>query len=194
VRPFDRARRGMIQGDGAAAVVLRRDTGQSGSTTHKAHARLRGVEVNCDAYHPSAPDSENIAETMRRAHRRAGVQPDEVDLVLLHGTGTELNDKAEAKAVGTVFDGVDPLPLLTAIKSMTGHTAGAAGLHSFVTAVKSLQTSVVPPTVGLDDPIDEVTGFRLVRGRAQIAEMSLAQVNSFGFGGLNAVALVERVG
>ncbi|MEV0675271.1 beta-ketoacyl synthase N-terminal-like domain-containing protein [Actinosynnema sp. NPDC050436] len=188
VRPFDRNRRGMIQGDGAAAVVLQRDAPGRGART-----RLRGVEVNCDAVHPSAPDTGNIACTMRQAHARAGLHPRDVDLILLHGTGTVLNDDAEAEAVGEVFAGVDPFPRTTAIKSMTGHTAGASGLHSLITAVESLRTSTVTPTVGVDDPIEAVSGLRLVRDRAERAELAVAQVNSFGFGGLNAVALVEEV-
>ncbi|GDY63614.1 hypothetical protein SAV14893_030070 [Streptomyces avermitilis] len=114
---------------------------------------------------------------------------------MLHGTGTPLNDEAESTALGTVFGGLDPSPYMTAIKSMTGHTAGASGLHSLVAAVDVLRTGTIPPTVYLDDPVEAVAGFRLVRGTAERASapLRIAQIDSFGFGGLNAVAVVERV-
>ncbi|MGW7369158.1 beta-ketoacyl synthase N-terminal-like domain-containing protein [Streptomyces sp. NPDC054841] len=193
VRPFDRARRGMLQGEGAVAVVLRRESDGLGPAA-RVHARVRGVAVNCDAHHPSAPEAKNIAAAVHEAHRRAGVQPADIDLVMLHGTGTPLNDEAESAALGAVFAGLDPSPYMTAIKSMTGHTAGASGLHSLVAAVDAMRTGTVPPTVYLDDPVDAVAGFRLVRGEAErpSAPLRLAQIDSFGFGGLNAVAVVER--
>jgi 3-oxoacyl-[acyl-carrier-protein] synthase II len=195
VRPFDRARRGMLQGEGAVAVVLRREADGPGPGS-RVHARVRGVAVNCDAYHPSAPDAKSIAAAVQEAHRRAGVRPADIDLVMLHGTGTPLNDEAESTALGTVFAGMNPSPYMTAIKSMTGHTAGASGLHSLVAAVDVMRTGTVPPTVYLDDPVEAVAGFRLVRGTAERSEqpLRLAQIDSFGFGGLNAVAVVERVG
>ncbi|MEV7287837.1 beta-ketoacyl synthase N-terminal-like domain-containing protein [Streptomyces sp. NPDC093252] len=195
VRPFDRARRGMLQGEGAVAVVLRRSADGPGPGA-RVHARVRGVAVNCDAYHPSAPDAKSIAAAVTEAHRRAGVRPADIDLVMLHGTGTPLNDEAESTALGTVFAGLGPSPYMTAIKSMTGHTAGASGLHSLVAAVDALRTGTVPPTVYLDDPVDAVAGFRLVRGTAEQAErpLRLAQIDSFGFGGLNAVAVIEAEG
>ncbi|MEE6259654.1 beta-ketoacyl-[acyl-carrier-protein] synthase family protein [Plantactinospora sonchi] len=192
VRPFDRNRRGMLQGEGAAAVVLRRETaGHAGQVL----ARLRGVAVNCDAYHPSAPDAKSIALVIREAHRRAGVSPAEIDLVMLHGTGTPLNDEAEAEAIRDVFGSHAGSPLMTAIKSMLGHTAGASGLHSLLTAVHALRAGQVPPTLGITDPIDEIADFRLVRDTAVGAgdALRVAQVDSFGFGGLNAVAVLEKV-
>ncbi|GAA4548814.1 beta-ketoacyl synthase N-terminal-like domain-containing protein [Amycolatopsis samaneae] len=190
VRPFDRARRGMLQGDGAVAVVL----GKEGTDGPVPEARVRGVALNCDATHPSAPDAASIERVIRQAHDRAGVGPGDVDLVLLHGTGTPLNDEAEAAAVSAVFGGAGTSPHLTAIKAATGHTAGASGLHSLVIAVRAMRAGLVPPTVGLDDPIDAVASWRLARGSAVPAPLlRLAQVDSFGFGGLNAVAVLERV-
>ncbi|MEV5545597.1 beta-ketoacyl synthase N-terminal-like domain-containing protein [Streptomyces sp. NPDC052309] len=189
VRPFDRGRRGMLQGDGAAAVVLHR----SPPPGTRPYARVRGVGVNCDASHPSAPDAESIGRVMRDAHARAGVKPADIDLVLLHGTGTPHNDVAEAQALVDVFAGVETPPRMTAVKSMIGHTAGASGLHSLITAVQSLASGRVPPTLGLADPIEEMAGFRLGSEPAVDPDLSLAQIDSFGFGGLNAVAVVEKV-
>jgi 3-oxoacyl-[acyl-carrier-protein] synthase II len=183
VRPFDRNRKGTILGDGAAAVVLRRDTGR--------HGVLRSVGINCDARHPTAPDRNGITSAMRLAHELAGVRPRDIDLVLLHGTGTPLNDEVEARAFGEVFGADAGRPLLTGIKSMTGHTSGSAGVLSLIVALRALATGTVPPITAVDDPIDEVAGYRMVLGTAASEPLSMAQVNGFGFGGVNAVAVVE---
>ncbi|MCA2218256.1 beta-ketoacyl-[acyl-carrier-protein] synthase family protein [Jidongwangia harbinensis] len=188
LRPFDRARAGMLMGEGASAVVVRRD----GDGDRPALARIRGVSMNCDAYHPTAPDPAGIAAAMHAAHTRAGLGPDEIDLVMLHGSGTELNDAAEATALHAVFGDAAARPLMTAIKSMTGHTLGGSGLLSLIVAVLSLHRGVVPPIAGLTDPADEAAGLRLVSGTAATAPLRTAQVDAFGFGGINAVAVVER--
>ncbi|GAA2367308.1 beta-ketoacyl synthase N-terminal-like domain-containing protein [Streptomyces cuspidosporus] len=199
VRPFDRARRGVLMGEGAAAVVLRREESQEESREESAVSgavlgRLRAVSMNCDARHVTAPDPDGIAEAVREAQGRAGVAPGDIDLVLLHGTGTLLNDEAEAAAIAEVFGRDAGAPLMTAIKSMTGHTSGGSGLLSLIVALRALSSGQVPPTLGLTDPVAEAAGFRFVRERVEGAELRLAQVDAFGFGGVNAVAIVERAG
>ncbi|CAL9400135.1 beta-ketoacyl synthase N-terminal-like domain-containing protein [Streptomyces sp. Tu 3180] len=186
VRPFDRDRTGVLMGDGAAAVVLSRETGG-----RRAHALLRGVAVNCDAFHVTAPSPEGIAKAMRSAYDMAGVKPKDIDLVMLHGTGTLLNDEAEAAAMADALGDAASGPLMTAIKSMTGHTSGASGLMGLVVGVTALKEGRVPPTVGLQRPVEEAAGFRFVTGDAASASMNVAQFNAFGFGGINAVAIVE---
>lgn len=189
LRPFDRERKGVLMGEGAAAVVLRRGDGAPGSPIR---GRLRSVAVNCDAYHVTAPDPNGIAEAVRTAHREAGVKPEDIDLVMLHGTGTLLNDEAEATAVGEVFGSHVSRPLMTAIKSMTGHTSGGSGLLSLIVALQALEGGRIPPVVGLREPVTEAERFQLVRDEQRLAEPVLAQVDAFGFGGVNAVAIVER--
>ncbi|GAA4441395.1 beta-ketoacyl-[acyl-carrier-protein] synthase family protein [Actinokineospora soli] len=188
VRPFDRNRTGVLMGDGAAAIVVQRDTAGKAP-----RGLLRAVSANCDAYHVTAPDPQGIATAMRAAHELAGVKPEDIDLVMLHGTGTLLNDEVEATAMGEVYGEHVGGPLMTAIKSMTGHTSGASGLMGLVMGLESLRCGVVPPTVGLTDPVDEAARFRFVRGEAESAELAVAQLNAFGFGGINAVAIVEAV-
>jgi 3-oxoacyl-(acyl-carrier-protein) synthase len=187
LRPFDKARSGMLMGEGAVAVVVQR----WGTCSGRPHAVLRGVSMNCDASHPTAPDRRTIGAAVREAHWRAGLKPEEIDLVMLHGSGTQLNDQVEAAALTDVFADAGPGPLLTAVKSMTGHTLGGSGLLSLVMAVLSLQRGIVPPILGLKDPIDEAEGLRLVRDQAVRAELGTAQVDAFGFGGINAVAILE---
>ena len=157
VRPFDRGREGVVMGEGAAAVVLAKR--QADQQEQHDWGRLRAVALRCDAYHVTAPDPAGIAATIRDAHARAGVKPEDIDLVLLHGTGTLLNDEAEALAVGCSFGGQVSRPLMTAIKSMTGHTSGGSGLLSLIVALRSLSTGKIPPTIGLTDP----TGGRIQR-------------------------------
>jgi 3-oxoacyl-[acyl-carrier-protein] synthase II len=186
VRPFDRGRMGTILGEGASAVVLRRGDEPNGPCL----GRVRGVAVNCDAHHATAPDAASIAAAIRDAHRRAGVGPADIDLVMLHGTGTHANDVAEAAAMRAVFGPAPEKTLMTAMKSMTGHTSGASGLHGLIVALTAMADGLAPPTIGLDDPIDDVAEFRIVRDAPAPADLALAQVNAFGFGGVNAVAVV----
>jgi 3-oxoacyl-[acyl-carrier-protein] synthase II len=187
VRPFDRKRLGTILGEGASCVVLRREA----APVDRVRGWVRSVAVNCDARHATAPDPASIVTVIRDAHDRADVTPADIDLLMLHGTGTPANDTAEATAVSKVFTPDSTGPLMTAIKSMTGHTSGASGLHALITAAWSMTKGIIPPTISVDDPIDEIAGLQLVRGTAQAAHLSLAQVNAFGFGGVNAVAVVE---
>jgi 3-oxoacyl-(acyl-carrier-protein) synthase len=191
LRPFDDDRRGVILGEGAAAVVL--------EPAERARARgarplavLRGVGTSCDASHLTAPLLDGIGRAMRDAHRRAGVAPDDIDLVLAHGTGTLLNDETEAQALREVFAGGSRRPLVTALKSLTGHTSGASGLMSLVTAVESMASGRVTPTRHHASPISAISDFAVVTEPLEGADLHLAQVDAFGFGGVNAVAVLER--
>jgi 3-oxoacyl-[acyl-carrier-protein] synthase II len=189
LRTLDVNRRGTILGDGAAAVVLRGE--HVAWPGGRLWGRLRGVGMTCDAKHPTAPDPEQVAEAMRQAHRLAGTRVEDVDMVMLHGTGTPLNDLVEITAYGEVFGEAADGPVVTGIKPMTGHTSGSAGLMSLVTTLQTMATGKVPPLVNLEEPIEEAAGLRLVRGQEAKHDVSLAQVHGFGFGGVNAVAIVE---
>jgi 3-oxoacyl-[acyl-carrier-protein] synthase II len=214
--PFGRGRKGVLMGEGAAAVVLRRrDTPGPGGQPAPAPtrplarprsvARLRSVALSCDARHPTAPDAKGIELTMRDAQARAGLTPSDIDVVYAHGTGTPLNDEAEGCALASVFRPAPPGPTITAIKSMTGHTSGGSGLLSLVMALESLRRGEVPPVGGLAEVIDEVAGLRFAGGPgggetrlgppvaidAGGRPVRRAQIDAFGFGGVNAVAVVE---
>lgn len=187
LRPFDVARKGTILGEGAGAVVLSR----TAEGHRSVYGRVRSVGVNCDAYHTTAPDQQGVATAIRMAHERAGVKPANVDLVMLHGTGTPLNDAVEVRAVREVFGEHDDVPFVTGIKSMTGHTAGSAGVLSLITALQTMESGRIPPVTELDEPTEDVSAMRLVHTACAEGRVDLAQVNGFGFGGLNAVAIVE---
>jgi 3-oxoacyl-[acyl-carrier-protein] synthase II len=185
VRPFDAARTGVLLGEGAAAVVLVPEGAAADPV-----ARLLGTGLSCDAHHETAPDVGGIRRAMLDALRRAGRKADEVDVVYAHGTGTDLNDPTEASVLREVFGENGTGPLVTAVKGAVGHTSGAAPLTSLAMAIHSLREGVVPPVVGLRRTLLEGTGLRFVRERPRRTPVRLAQVNAFGFGGVNAVSLV----
>ncbi|MFD6182001.1 beta-ketoacyl synthase N-terminal-like domain-containing protein [Streptomyces goshikiensis] len=187
LRPFDASHRGMLMGEGAAAVVVQ----CAGTGRGLVHARVRGVSMNCDAHHATAPDPAGITRAVQDAYRRAGVRPDDIDLVMLHGSGTPLNDATESSVLSRIFHGAGTGPRMTAIKAMTGHTLGGSGLLSLLMAVLAMKEGTVPPVLGLTDPIPEATGLRLVQGAPASGDLNIAQVDAFGFGGINAVAIVE---
>lgn len=187
VRPFDADRGGVLLGEGAVAVVVRRSTDDSPD----ALGRVRSVGLSCDAFHETAPDVRGIVAAMRDAHTRAGVRPEDVALVLAHGTATALNDPTEAAALTEVFADVPTPPVVTGIKGATGHTSGGAALMSLVVALAALRAGQAPPVVGLATPIPEAAALRLAVGDPAPVTGRIAQVDAFGFGGVNAVTIVE---
>ncbi|MFI8932559.1 beta-ketoacyl synthase N-terminal-like domain-containing protein [Streptomyces sp. NPDC053474] len=187
LRPFDTSHKGMLMGEGAAAVVIQR----AGTASRPVHARVRGVSMNCDAHHATAPDPDGITRAVLDAYRRADARAQDIDLVMLHGSGTPRNDAAEAGVLRRIFDSAGPGPRMTAIKAMTGHTLGGSGLLSLLVAVLAMKKGTVPPVLGLTNPIPEATGLDLVQGSPVSGDLAIAQIDAFGFGGINAVAIVE---
>ena len=186
VRPFDADRGGVLLGEGAAAVVLVPE-GRPGPPPV---ARLLATGLSCDGRHETAPDVDGIRRAVLDALRRAGREPTDVDVVVAHGTGTRLNDPTEAAALRDVYGAVRPGPLVTGLKGAVGHTSGTSPLTSLAVAVHVLRTGAVPPVVGLRTPLPEGAGLRLVVGAPVTAEVGVVQVDSFGFGGVNAVSLL----
>jgi 3-oxoacyl-[acyl-carrier-protein] synthase II len=189
-RPFDRDRRGMSIGEGAAFVVLE----------SAEHARARGVRpqaelagwgMTTDAYHVTAPqpEGEGMVRAMRAALAAAGVAPSAVGYANAHGTATPQNDRIEARAIAQVF-GAGAL-LVSSIKSMIGHTMAAAGSLEAVATILTLAHETVPPTANLVTPDPEVE-FDCVPRVAREAALEHAISNSFGFGGQNITLLFRR--
>jgi 3-oxoacyl-[acyl-carrier-protein] synthase II len=187
VRPFDRDRDGVLLGEGAAAVVV-----VPPSWTGTARGRVVGTGLSCDAHHETAPDVEGISRAMLDAFDRTGRDPSTVDLVVAHGTGTMLNDPAESEALRKVVVGAGGDPLVTAVKGATGHTSGSAALINVDVGLRCLAKCTVPPVAGLREVLAEGSGLRFVVGTPIASRPRLVQVNAFGFGGVNAVTLLER--
>lgn len=187
IRVFDRSRRGMIMGEGAVAVVLRR----AGAHPGRIYGRVRGVSMNCDASHTTAPDPAGIVRAIEEAHHRSSMVPDDIDLVIVHGSGTPQSDLAEAVALKEVFKASDPGPLVTGVKAGMGHISGGAGLLSLVIALEAIRSGTLPGISGLADPIEETKELRVVSGAPATGSFGTAQVHAIGMGGINAVAIVE---
>ena len=191
-RPFDAGRDGFVFGEGAAVLVVEAAE----------HAERRGASIIAevaggaltgDAFHISAPEPSGYgaALAMRRAIRDAGIEAEQVDLVVAHGTSTPLNDATETTAIRNAFSGHADRLAVTGNKSMLGHTLGAAGALSALTAVLALRDACIPPTINYEMP-DPACDLDYVPNTARQAPVQVAIVNGFGFGGQNAVAVFRR--
>jgi 3-oxoacyl-[acyl-carrier-protein] synthase II len=186
-RPFDRDRDGFVYGEGAAALVVEsfEHAERRGGTII---CELAGAAVTSDAYHITRPDpaGRGAMLAMRRALEDACMDAGDIDYICAHGTGTPLNDVAETRAIKGVFgQRVHEVPV-SAIKSMIGHTLGAAGALSAVATVLAMTRGTVPPTVNLDIP-DPECDLDLVPHVSRACTVDAAMVNAFAFGGQNAV-------
>jgi 3-oxoacyl-[acyl-carrier-protein] synthase II len=190
-RPFARDRRGMSIGEGAGIVVLEELTHarDRGATPY---AELASYGLTTDAYHVTSPhpDAEGSVRAMLEALERAAIPAGAVGYVNAHGTGTPQNDRAEALALRKVFS---PESLLvSASKSLIGHTMAAAGALEAIATVLALVHDLVPPTAGLVEPDPEIP-FDCVPRQARSVAVEWAMSNSFGFGGQNCSLLFRRL-
>ncbi len=183
-RPLDRERRGMSIADGAAMLLLSPEAAGSSGIC------ILGGGLSCDAYHPAAPqpDGRGAQAAVQAALADAGVLPEEIDYINLHGTGTIENDRSEALAVRSLFGGRPPV--VSSIKGSLGHSLAAAGAIEAVVTALSVQQGFVPPNAGF-------TTFDPDLGLAPAAEpldmpLKTALSNSFGFGGNNAALVIGR--
>lgn len=188
-RPFDADRQGTVFGEGAAVLVVEAlDFALARGAT--IHAELLGYNLTCDAYHPTRPLQEMVTACMRGALADAGVAPHEVGLVLAHGTGTKANDPMECAALAEVF-GPDAVPPVSAIKSMIGHTMGAAAAHACIAAVLAMQEGFLPPTIN-HRVLDPECPIDCVPNTSRAARPDIVLVNSLGLGGANAAVVLGR--
>jgi 3-oxoacyl-[acyl-carrier-protein] synthase II len=185
--PFDRDRSGIITGEGGAVLALETWEHAEARGAH-IYAEVLGYGLNCDANHPVAPDRDSIAACIRTAHRNAGVTPDQVDYICAHGTGTPANDLVEAQAVLDVF-GPQPPPI-SSIKSMIGHTMGAASGFGAIASALAIEQGFLPPTVNWTHPDPQLTGIDPVPNEARSATVRMVQNNGFAFGGNNAIVVL----
>lgn len=186
VRPFDTSRAGVLLGEGAAAVLLRR------TAAGPVCGEVLATGLSCDAAHETAPHLGGIERAMRDALARAELDPADVDLVVAHGTGTELNDPVESAALRAVLVDGGGTPAVTAFKGAIGHTSGAAALMGVDLALRALNAGEIPPIVGLEEPLPAAACLGLVRGEPARRPITVAQVDAFGFGGVNSVTLLRR--
>lgn len=194
-RPMDKDREGFVLGEGAGALILE----------ELEHAKARGAKIYCeiggggmsaDAHHITAPHPEGFGarNVMLNCLRDAGLRPEDVDAVNMHGTSTPLGDIAESKAIEHVFGDHAYTLNLNSTKSMTGHLLGAAGAVEAIASILSIKYGMVPPTINHftdDENINSKLNFTF--NKAQKRDVRVAMSNTFGFGGHNACVLVKKL-
>jgi 3-oxoacyl-[acyl-carrier-protein] synthase II len=191
-RPFDADRDGFVYGEGAAVMILETEE-HAQARGAKIYAEVLGGRLTGDAYHITAPDPEGdgALRAIQGALRSAGLQPTDVDVIYAHGTSTALNDVTETQAIKRALgDHAYKVPV-TATKSMLGHTLGAAGAMAALAATLTLHEGIIPPTINHERP-DPECDLDYVPNRARRAEVTVALVNAFGFGGQNVVLAMKR--
>jgi 3-oxoacyl-[acyl-carrier-protein] synthase II len=184
-QPFDRNRKGMIPGEGAAMLLL--------EPTHKAAARgahiyceIAGYGLSCDAHHMTAahPEGEGAARAMRLALQQSGIRPEDVDYISAHGTGTATNDRLETIAVKKAFGEHAYKVPISSVKSMLGHTMGAASAIEAAVCALAITCGRIPPTMHWQDR-DSECDLDYVPNAAREHKVRVAMNNAYAFGGNN---------
>ncbi len=195
-RPFSASRDGFVMGEGSVVLILE-ELEHAKARGAKIYAEIAGGGLSADAYHLTATHPEGLGAilAMNNALEDAGMKPEDIDYINVHGTSTPVGDISEVKAIKEVFGDHAYKLNISSTKSMTGHLLGATGALEAMFCVKSVQNDVVPPTInhveGDDDPeIDYALNFTF--NKAQERPVRAALSNSFGFGGHNATVIIKK--
>ena len=195
-RPFSKSRDGFVMGEGSAVLVLE-ELEHALARGAKIYAEVAGGGLSADAHHLTATHPEGLGAilAMRNALEDAGMAPEDIDYINVHGTSTPVGDISEVKAIVEVFGNSAKDLNISSTKSMTGHLLGATGALEAVFSVKAVEEDIVPPTINHDpEDIDEEIDYSLnfTFDRAQKRTVRAALSNSFGFGGHNATVIVKK--
>lgn len=191
-QPFDKNRDGLVMGEGAAVLVLERES-HAKKRGANILAELAGYGATADAFHVTAPHENGAggAAAMRMALDSAGANDDELGYINAHGTGTPLNDVSETRAVKAAFgERAYQIPI-SSTKSMTGHMMGATGALEAIFCVQAIREGILPPTIHYETP-DPECDLDYVPNQAREKKITLAISNAFGFGGHNAVLAIRK--
>ncbi len=190
-RPFSADREGMVMGEGAAMLLLE-ELEHAKKRGARIYAELAGFGMSSDASHITQPSVDGPARAVRMALEEAGANPEEVDYINAHGTGTRLNDATETQVIKKVFGEHARRLAISSTKSMHGHTMGATGAVELAATVMAIERGILPPTANYSQP-DPECDLDYVPNQAREKPVRVAVSNSFAFGGLNAVLLVKRL-
>jgi 3-oxoacyl-[acyl-carrier-protein] synthase II len=191
-RPFDAGRSGFVMSEGACLVMLEDlETARERGATIYAEVLSYGASNDAHNMIQPDPEAEGVSAMMQRAIAAGGVQPEDVDYVNAHGTGTPLGDVAETKAIKRVFGDHAYKLAVSSTKSMVGHMFGAAGAVEAMVCALAIRHGVIPPTINLDDP-DPECDLDYVPNEAREAKVDVALSNAMGLGGHNACVLLGR--
>jgi 3-oxoacyl-[acyl-carrier-protein] synthase II len=195
-RPFSASRDGFVMGEGAGCLILE-ELEHAKARGAKIYAEMVGEGMSADAYHITASHPEGLGAklVMQNALKDAGMQPEDIDYINVHGTSTHVGDISEAKAIKDLF-GEHAFKLnISSTKSMTGHLLGAAGAVEALASVLAVKNDIVPPTINhQDDDRDEEIDYNLnfTFNVAQKRTVRAALSNTFGFGGHNACVIFKK--
>jgi len=192
VRSYDKNSRGMMVGEGAGILVI-----ESLSSALKRaatiYAEIVGYGITCDAKHITAPDTDGMIRAMTNALGKANIGPEQIDAVIGHGTGTPSNDQCEMKCIGHIFgERKDELPV-TSVKSILGHTMGAASGIEALTNALMVKNDVIPPTLNFQEPHeDKSPKIRIVANQFLQKKIHYSMNNALAFGGNNASIILKK--
>lgn len=196
-RPFSASRDGFVMGEGGAALILEEYEHAKARGAH-IYAELAGVGMSADAYHLTASHPEGLGAkiVMRNALAEAGLKPEDVDYINVHGTSTPVGDISEVKAIQEIFGDHAYKLNISSTKSMTGHLLGAAGALEAIASIKAIEEGIIPPTIN-HDPEDKDAeidyNLNFTFNEAQERPVRVAISNTFGFGGHNATVLFKKI-
>ena len=191
-QPFDRGRQGMIPGEGAAVLVLE-PYERAARRGARIWAEVAGYGLSCDAHHMTGahPEGDGARRAMEQALASSGLAADEVDYVSAHGTGTPTNDKLESIAYRRVFGAASRRVPVSSVKSMLGHTMGAASAIEAAVCALAVSEGAVPPTINFEEP-DPDCDLDVVPNVAREMPVRVAMNNAYAFGGSNASVIFRR--
>lgn len=192
-QPFDRHRQGMIPGEGAAVLVLETLPGARARGA-RIYAEVAGYGLSCDAHHMTGahPEGDGAARAMEKALAASGLGPQAVSYISAHGTGTATNDRIETLAVKRVFGDLARSVPISSVKSMLGHTMGAASAIESAVCALAVAEGKVPPTIHFEEP-DPECDLDCVPNQAREIPVEVAMNNAYAFGGNNASVIFRRV-
>jgi 3-oxoacyl-[acyl-carrier-protein] synthase II len=189
-RPWDKNRDGFVMGEGSGVLLLE----------SLEHALARGAPilaeylgggVSCDAHHMTNPrdDGLGVSLCIEKAIKQAGIEKEQINYINAHATSTPAGDLCEVRAIRKVFGPHAEKLKMSATKSMTGHCLGAAGAIEAIATIKAIETDMLPPTINLETPEEELAGIDVVPNVAKPHRITAALSNSFGFGGHNSALI-----
>jgi len=192
-RPFDNERDGFVLAEGAGFVMLE-EMSRAVKRGAELYSEVIGYGMNSSAYHIVKPNPEGVdmSAVMELAIEDAGIERKDVDYINAHGTSTRANDSAETKAIKDAFgDYAYKIPV-SSTKSMVGHTIGAAGSIGVIVSALAIEKGMIPPTINYKT-LDPDCDLDYVANVARKSPVSIALINSFGFGGSNAALLIRKL-
>jgi 3-oxoacyl-[acyl-carrier-protein] synthase II len=189
-QPFDKNRKGMMVAEGAGILVLESLETALERNAH-IYAELLGYGLSCDAQHMTQPSIDGVSQCMMKAIHEANINRDDVDYISAHGTGTLANDRTECAAIKEVFGTRYKQIPISSIKSMLGHTMGAASALEAISCALSVKYDIIPPTINFETP-DPECDIDCVPNQARKHIVNVALNNSYAFGGNNASLVLKK--